>query len=117
MGVVDGLRLAWDAGYMCIVLEVDNMEVFRLIQGHSPGVRSLNMVSTIKNFLNKDWAVQVQHIPRSANMVVDAMAKLSRTNHVSSFGEANYGCQVYHVIPGEALFLFHNDVSHLLGVE
>ncbi|KAL4320177.1 hypothetical protein GQ457_18G016630 [Hibiscus cannabinus] len=116
-GVVEGLRLAWDAGYRRSVLEVDSLEVFRLIHGHSSGVRSFNMVHSITDFLHKDWTVQICHIPRSANMVADALAKLSRTNHVSPFGMVNYACQVYHVVLDEVLSLFQNDVSHPLGVE
>ncbi|KAL4317786.1 hypothetical protein GQ457_18G024140 [Hibiscus cannabinus] len=72
-GVTEGLRLAWDVGTRVVLLEVDNDDVVQIVH-------------------DKAW---VSSLHRSANMVLDGMAKFARSSYVSSLLDERFATRVF----------------------
>ncbi|KAL4291241.1 hypothetical protein GQ457_14G017610 [Hibiscus cannabinus] len=115
LGVAEGLCLAWAAGVRATVLEVGNGDVARILQDSTRGNGLHGLVPTIRELLNRDWVVQVHHIRRSANMVVDGLAKMARDTYASSLRDVGLVTQVFFDTPDEVVSLVHADVSLTIG--
>ncbi|KAF7808539.1 putative ribonuclease H protein At1g65750 family [Senna tora] len=75
-GVFYGLDLAWRCGFERIIVEVDSRLACEFLSssGDSSHV-AVPIVARIKESLDRDWTVHVEHVFRETNMVVDALAK------------------------------------------
>ncbi|KAF7831789.1 putative ribonuclease H protein At1g65750 family [Senna tora] len=91
--VMLGLDLAWDIGARKVVIEVDSLIAHQLIYGKVPDLHPCaSLVANIHHLLARNWAVEISHVLREANKVVDAMAgcapggslELVRFNHPPS---------------------------------
>ena len=76
--ILSGLKLAWETGNRVICCETDSYEAYCILSttnsANRDGVGAL--CQEIRDWLNRDWSVQLKHVYRSANMVADGMAKL-----------------------------------------
>ncbi|XP_050221779.1 uncharacterized protein LOC126671972 [Mercurialis annua] len=67
-----GLQLAWKKGLQKIILEfVDK------ISSNKDATEFSNIVSTIREFINRSWSDKVCHIYREANFAADHLASIS----------------------------------------
>ncbi|EOX98014.1 Ribonuclease H protein [Theobroma cacao] len=74
-GILHGLRLAWDSGFKKVQVQVDNKMVVQAISTDKliPGANT-DLISAIKNVLQKEWEVSFMHTYREGNMVADYLA-------------------------------------------
>ncbi|KAL9414398.1 hypothetical protein AB3S75_042799 [Citrus x aurantiifolia] len=79
-GLYQGLVLAWDAGIKCLLVEVDSLCVSQMIskQVVVPNV-SHALVVAVRDLLNRNWQVSLNHIFREANSVADFMANMTHS--------------------------------------
>ena len=72
-----GLRLAWDHGFRQIIVETDCFQglntVLNGIHYVLPEYRAC--LADIHELMDRRWSIQLQHIPRSANLLADKMAR------------------------------------------
>ncbi|KAL4290635.1 hypothetical protein GQ457_14G006590 [Hibiscus cannabinus] len=74
-GVFEGLKLAWEYGCSCLLVQVDNSDIHDLLS--SPSLDStLPLVRGIADFMRKAWFVDVRLVPREANSAADMIAKV-----------------------------------------
>ena len=101
--IVHGLKLAWETGNHVVCCKIDNYEAYCILSIAIPGNRDgLEVLChEIRDWLNRDWTVQLKHVHRSVNLVADRMAKLSTREQESL-------C-VWHAPP--------NCVMHMLATE
>ncbi|KAF7843414.1 RnaseH [Senna tora] len=70
-----GLSTAWDRGYKKVILELDSSFVIQLIQDVSFTAYPLKrLILSIRDFLNKDWQVELNHTLREENYVAYSLA-------------------------------------------
>ncbi|KAK8519695.1 hypothetical protein V6N11_064846 [Hibiscus sabdariffa] len=77
---------------------------------------SLASCGAITKLFNRDWNVHICHIGRTANKIVDSLAKISRAMHVSPLREVDSSCHLFLQPPPEALVVFHDNLSCVMGV-
>ena len=62
-GIFQGRSLAWDQGYMRVIMEYDNMAVVTAIVNND---RTPNgnyaLVCNVRKLLQRDWIVSIHHI-------------------------------------------------------
>ncbi|KAH9718348.1 putative ribonuclease H protein [Citrus sinensis] len=77
-GLYQGLSLAWNVGIRHLLVEVDNLCVTQMIsqQVVVPNV-SYALVVAIRDFLNRNWQINISHIYREANSAADFMANMA----------------------------------------
>ncbi|KAH9722322.1 putative ribonuclease H protein [Citrus sinensis] len=73
-----GLSLAWNVGIIHLLVEVDSLCVTQMISQQMvvPNV-SYALVVAIRDFLNRNWQINISHIYRKANSTADFMAKMA----------------------------------------
>ncbi|KAF7826704.1 non-LTR retroelement reverse transcriptase-like [Senna tora] len=70
-----GLSTAWDRGYKKVILESESSFVIKLIQDVSFTAHPLKrLISCIRDFLIKDWQVELIHTLREGNYVAHSLA-------------------------------------------
>ncbi|KAJ1400875.1 Ribonuclease H domain [Sesbania bispinosa] len=72
-----GLQFAWDKGFRFVVLESDAKEIIHTLQQHDVELshRHSGVIVFIHELLERDWSVELKHIPREANFPADWLAK------------------------------------------
>ncbi|KAK8530105.1 hypothetical protein V6N12_060861 [Hibiscus sabdariffa] len=80
----DILLAAWNLGFRRIQFETDNLEVAQILQGRSDALIGCSLVDTIRLLLTRSWSVNICHISRMQNMVVDRVVALCRDSLSSS---------------------------------
>ncbi|XP_061350333.1 uncharacterized protein LOC133295506 [Gastrolobium bilobum] len=73
--LLKGLDFAWKHGWRKLVLETDSSQAFSLLTNHGNDTRKLPLVAKIRVFLQKEWTVLLNKIPRSSNTCADWIAK------------------------------------------
>ncbi|XP_012472390.1 uncharacterized protein LOC105789564 [Gossypium raimondii] len=81
LAIRDGSDIALRRGIQQLLVESDNLVAANTICGQSKEVGS-NSVQIIKEQLARDWHIKVSYTPRSANMIADSLAKLSKNDPV-----------------------------------
>ncbi|KAK8565248.1 hypothetical protein V6N12_058818 [Hibiscus sabdariffa] len=72
-GVIQNASGHWLIGFNRWL--VDNVEVFNLLQYYNEGSLTLSLVSHIVSMVNRQWSVEICHILREGNKLVDCMSK------------------------------------------
>ena len=81
IAICQGLRLAWDRGFRCVLCESDSLEAIRLINSANSHHHHFQAVITeIKLWLAKEWRVLVSHVLREGNQSADHLAKLGASS-------------------------------------
>ncbi|CAN1152796.1 hypothetical protein LINPERHAP2_LOCUS18981 [Linum perenne] len=67
-GVLTGLRLAWEAGYKKVLVQMDSRAAIALLQdpNHVTHHHSIEVLQ-FRDLLTKDWTVEIRHIYREGN--------------------------------------------------
>ncbi|KAK8600857.1 hypothetical protein V6N12_050705 [Hibiscus sabdariffa] len=76
MGILDGLRVAWNYGLEQIQCQIDCVEAFKLISSEDSHNSSIRLVRKITSMTSKAWVVDFIHIRREANYVADSIVKM-----------------------------------------
>ncbi|EEF32082.1 nuclease, putative [Ricinus communis] len=80
-GILNGLNIAWNAGFRNIILETDNKTSVDKIYGDSDTKRMGDLedllITSIKEMLTKEWNIKLQHQYREGNRVADALANFA----------------------------------------
>ncbi|KAK8518326.1 hypothetical protein V6N12_017477 [Hibiscus sabdariffa] len=80
-GIYEGLLTAWSVGTRNLVVEVDSLEVIRVVQQSLAGFSSLSLVVYIVKLLQRLWSVKLQHVLREGNRLVDGMTKFATIDY------------------------------------
>lgn len=75
--MLDGLILAWDKGFKKVEVECDNMLLVELLHSGRGANGKIVEVCLIHQMLQRGWEVCVRYVLRDANVVADAMAKIT----------------------------------------
>lgn len=69
--------MAWDCGQRMVICETYCKEIVNTVQGNGIHFHELaTKFLEIRSLLDRDWYIQLTHIPRSANDVADCLAGL-----------------------------------------
>ncbi|KAL4308759.1 hypothetical protein GQ457_01G025350 [Hibiscus cannabinus] len=74
---IDTLFHAWGLGFRQVVLELDNNNVVKILQGTSMVLRDSAISLWVTELLQRDWDVRISHVYREANTVIDGLAGLA----------------------------------------
>ncbi|KAF7815339.1 reverse transcriptase [Senna tora] len=75
-----GIITGWEKGFKHVVVESDNRNVINLICNGYDGPHPLrNILSRIRELLNRDWHVKIKHVFREGNMVADCLARYAHS--------------------------------------
>lgn len=72
--IFEGIKLAWDLGYK-VLLESDARNMVNFLVSHNLQNASL-LVSSIGEYLSRDWSISIRYIPRENNRIANVMAKM-----------------------------------------
>ncbi|KAK8609722.1 hypothetical protein V6N13_093137 [Hibiscus sabdariffa] len=108
-GVWCGLQLAWEKGCRRIILEVDSLDVVKALKEDRRQGHVCTLLLHIRLLIQRNLAVQVVHVLRSANSVADRLAKLATpgSNCVTYF--ANPPPSIEPILQGD---IASHSVSH-----
>ncbi|CAN1331171.1 Putative ribonuclease H protein At1g65750 [Linum perenne] len=89
--VAIGLELAWEMGVRKVHLQVDSQATMLAITGNWPtDSRHIHTIHQIHQLLDRSWMVEISHINREWNRVMDLLAHFG---HSLSFGSHfNFVC-------------------------
>ncbi|CAL1372499.1 unnamed protein product [Linum trigynum] len=83
-GAVEGLQLAWDAGFRHVRLELDSACACQLLQSTDSGEHHhATDLDRAQELLKREWDVSVTHIYREGNKCADFLAS---RGHVAPLG-------------------------------
>ncbi|KAK8596326.1 hypothetical protein V6N12_064823 [Hibiscus sabdariffa] len=84
-GIFIGLQVAWSNGFEYIQVQSDNSQAIKLINDESRDRSRLYLVHVISSLLARAWRTDCFWIPRSCNIVADAISRISssRSPHLS----------------------------------
>ncbi|CAI0393094.1 unnamed protein product [Linum tenue] len=103
-GIVQGLKLTWEAGVRKVILQTDSTTAKHLIEVATPHHRHYTSVAEIRRWLARDWQVHIVHVYREANVVADYLANLGHLcsvgSHVIAAPDAALSYWLYHDIIG-----------------
>ncbi|CAN1164598.1 Putative ribonuclease H protein At1g65750 [Linum perenne] len=76
-GAIEGLRRAWRAGYMKVLLQLDSKAAISLLTetrdtSHQHGMEVLQF----RELCDRDWIIKTKHTYREGNHAVDLLASL-----------------------------------------
>ncbi|XP_038991310.1 uncharacterized protein LOC120114487 [Hibiscus syriacus] len=74
LGLLDGLRSAWDYGIQRILVEMDNVEAVKLITNPSQSNNS-TIIRRIQSLINYSWSAMFKIASRVVNGAADALAR------------------------------------------
>lgn len=75
-----GLRLAWNMRLRQVLLEIESKSVAELLLARVECHRHWSLVRPIKQLLDRNWKVEVQHIYREGNKCADRFANIALGN-------------------------------------
>ncbi|CAI0558204.1 unnamed protein product [Linum tenue] len=105
-GIVQGMRLAWEQGYRKVMVQTDSQIAIYLIREAADRHPHFLLVQEARRLLACDWQVQLIHVFREGNVVVDYLALVG---HSLPFG--------FHFIEGHYPLLNYWLFFYLIGVE
>jgi ribonuclease HI len=77
LALLFGLRLCWERGVRRLVVRSDSQLALQLVKhGCGPFHASRAVVTLIKEVLDRDWVVILEHTLREGNAVADLLAKM-----------------------------------------
>ncbi|KAL4335727.1 hypothetical protein GQ457_07G012090 [Hibiscus cannabinus] len=109
-GVFEGLALAWTRGFRKILLEVDSLDVFRLLTRHGADRCFDSLTCDIHELLDRHWEVSVGIIRHSTNQVANGLAKVARVRTGPLHREVDFSLRLFLAPPDELVSLVHNDL-------
>ncbi|XP_045831415.1 uncharacterized protein LOC123922770 [Trifolium pratense] len=82
MAVLHGLQICWENGFRRIICFSDSLQAVNLIrEGVSAHHRFANEIFSIRQLVDKDWDVVLEHTLREGNACADVLAKMgARSN-------------------------------------
>ena len=75
-----GLRQTWDKGYRILSVEVDSLTIYNWITKDDLGWKHVNLIHECRDLLKKPWSVDIHHVYRESNRIVDFLAKNALMN-------------------------------------
>ncbi|KAL4279654.1 hypothetical protein GQ457_03G035040 [Hibiscus cannabinus] len=72
--------MAWDKGFRRIIIEVDSLDVIRVLKEDRRQGHICTLILHIQMLLRRSWEVRVLHVLRCDNSVVDRLAKLANSD-------------------------------------
>ncbi|CAL1392250.1 unnamed protein product [Linum trigynum] len=81
--IYHNLILAWEMGARKVRLQTDSMTAIAIIQTNRDNHPHRTMAASIRQLLERDWEVTLEHVFRESNYVADHMATVG---HSLSFG-------------------------------
>lgn len=73
--LMDGLELAWSAGYKDIIVQMDCLVAVRIIRNQEGGPNAQTSIARrIQRLLQQDWRVTVTHVYREGNRCTNFLA-------------------------------------------
>ncbi|KAL9437497.1 hypothetical protein AB3S75_023376 [Citrus x aurantiifolia] len=77
-GLLHGLKMAWENGFRRVQVGVDNKSVVQLLKMDSVSdTENAALIKTIRELLERDWSVHLEHVYREANYAADFLASYS----------------------------------------
>jgi ribonuclease HI len=77
MAILHGLQICWESGYRRISCFSDSLQAVNLIwDGVSAHHRFANEVVSIRQLLDRNWEIVVEHTLREGNACADVLAKM-----------------------------------------
>ncbi|XP_057423535.1 uncharacterized protein LOC130717346 [Lotus japonicus] len=74
MALLRGIKLVWELNLRVIVCEVDCLEIVETLKDNRHQFHELaSDFRELEDLLHRDWNIQLEHIPRSANEVDDCL--------------------------------------------
>ncbi|CAI0557978.1 unnamed protein product [Linum tenue] len=61
-GIVQGLRLAWEAGYRRVEVRTDSSTAIKLIQTAADHNPHRGLIAAARQLLSLDWEVRINHV-------------------------------------------------------
>ncbi|GMI99700.1 hypothetical protein HRI_003639300 [Hibiscus trionum] len=104
-GILIGLEVAWSLGIERLQIQTDSKQALNLLMSNSI-TPLLPLVRAINSFRRCAWYTELVWIPRSCNVVADAMSKISNSNY--------YQLQLYATVPREFQPLLQQDAGVLM---
>ncbi|CAJ2673969.1 uncharacterized protein LOC123892375 [Trifolium pratense] len=83
MAVLHGLQICWENEFRRIICFSDSLRAVNLIrEGVSAHHRFANEIFSIRQLVDKDWDVVVEHTLREDNACADVLAKMSALSNL-----------------------------------
>ncbi|XP_045797645.1 uncharacterized protein LOC123891799 [Trifolium pratense] len=77
MAMLHGLELCWEKGFKHVICLSDSLQTVTLVKnGTSPHHKFANEVFSIRQLLDRDWNVVINHTLREGNACADMLAKM-----------------------------------------
>jgi ribonuclease HI len=74
---LEGLKYAWQLGFRLVELHIDSQVVVKIIQECGATSSSCwSLVCRIRQLLERDWKIKIQHSYRETNKCVDMLANI-----------------------------------------
>ncbi|KAK8619006.1 hypothetical protein V6N13_132975 [Hibiscus sabdariffa] len=77
-----GLSCAWDLSFWHIVVEIDGMNVLRIVQRLSQSHGDPGLAVHIYELYKREWTVSFQHISHLGNTVADHLANMANMDNL-----------------------------------
>ncbi|CAI0405948.1 unnamed protein product [Linum tenue] len=81
-GIVYGLDLAWEQGARKVILQTDSSTAKNLIDKATPSNIHFTQVAVIRQRLNRNWTVRIDHVFREANFATDYLASMGHSQSI-----------------------------------
>ncbi|KAF7801750.1 ribonuclease H [Senna tora] len=79
-GVLSGLEIVWRHGFRRVVVEMDSLITYGLVQNQVPSTHPcFFLIVHIRQMVERDWEVQFKHTYREGNDAADAMASYAHS--------------------------------------
>ncbi|KAE8707428.1 hypothetical protein F3Y22_tig00110384pilonHSYRG00841 [Hibiscus syriacus] len=78
-GIHEGLSHSWNLGERLITMEIDSLEVIRMLKKNTKRGSILTLIDCVNELINRNLNVDLKHISRNANKVADRLAKIAVT--------------------------------------
>lgn len=108
-GAYDNLRQAWSMGTRKVILKMDSLDDIQVLLCSTPVVPLYVVAQYVKQFIQNQWEVKIQHSNREGNRVTNALAK-----QVFSW---ELGFYKFMQPPNHVLKLIHDDLEGLTRIE
>ncbi|KAK0573533.1 hypothetical protein LWI29_009571 [Acer saccharum] len=84
-GILEGIRIAWKAGYKKLIVETDSTVAVHLIKANSAQNHQLfSIAHACRKYMEKDCSCLIRHGYRESNRVADSLAKLGHSMDVGT---------------------------------
>lgn len=89
-GLYQGLKLAWEHGIKCLVVEIDSLCITQLVNKPVDIINEYtSLIQSIKEIIHCNWNVIINHVHREANYIAKYVANYALSfplgvHHLSS---------------------------------